>query len=210
VIRRPRFLAEQARHPYGILGRLVAFVMARETFAANVAAIGALDLRPSDHALDVGCGHGRGIQSLLETAGYVAGADPSELMAEIAVRRNAAAIKAGRARVVVADASSLPFNARTFDKALCVHVVYFWNDLDAALGEIARVLKPGGMLAMLFRDADDQAAVEQFPRDVYTFPSLTSVVAALTSVGFDADVRHVDLPAAHGYPPRLIVARRSG
>ena len=45
-MRRPRFIAEQARNARGPLGRLVAFVMARETWAQNRRAIQALDVGP--------------------------------------------------------------------------------------------------------------------------------------------------------------------
>ena len=57
-MRRPHFIAEQARHATGLLGRIVAFIMARETWAENQRAIDALDIQPTDHILDIGCGHG--------------------------------------------------------------------------------------------------------------------------------------------------------
>ncbi len=48
-MKRPRFIAEQARHAKGPLGRFVAFVMARETFAGNMRAIDALDVQPGPY-----------------------------------------------------------------------------------------------------------------------------------------------------------------
>ena len=100
-MRRPRFIAEQARNEKGLLGRLIAFVMARETFAVNMRAIDALDVQRRDHVLDVGCGHGRSLTELAERApmGRVTGADPSELMVEIAVERNRELFKARRVDV---------------------------------------------------------------------------------------------------------------
>jgi len=190
-MRRPRFIAEQARHARGLLGRVIATIMARETWSQNLRAIGALDVQPCDQVLDIGCGPGRSLAAFagLAPGGRIVGADPSELMAEIALARNRALVQQRRVDVVVAGATALPFADRSFDKALCVHVVYFWNDLAAALREIARVLKPGGRLALVFRTSADEAAVRSFPAEVYRFPALADVVTALEGAGFAIDTQ---------------------
>lgn len=128
-MRRPRFIAEQARHARGPLGRLIAFIMARETWRENQRAIDALEVRETDHVIDIGCGHGRSLGALAARAasGRVVDVDPSDLMTEIVVTRNKALVKAGRVKVIVASAADLPFAVDTFDKALCVHVIYFWR-----------------------------------------------------------------------------------
>ncbi len=206
-MRRPRFIAEQARHAKGLLGRLVAFVMARETFAENMRAIDALDVQPRDHVVDIGCGHGRSLEALAERAskGRVAGADPSELMVEIAVERNRKLIKARRVDVAIAAVDALPFADNAFDKALCVHVIYFCENLDAALREIARVLKPGGRLALVFRTDADKAAVRAFPAEVYCFRPFAEVSAALKNVGFTT----VERRTVSGREPVLVIAIKS-
>lgn len=208
-MRRPRFIAEQARHATGPIGRLIAFIMARETWAQNVRTIEALGVAEDDHVLDVGCGPGRSIAALASLApqGHVVGVDPSELMAEVAVRRNRRLVKARRAEVIVASAASLPFSDDTFDKALCVHVIYFWNDLDAAFKEIARVMKPGARFALLFRTSADEKAVKAFPAEVYRFPSLTEVVAPLEAAGFAVDHKN-DLCCEPQTTPVLLVATK--
>ena len=63
-MRRPRFIAKQARHARGLLGRLIAFIMSRETWIENQRAIEALGIEESDHVLDIGCGPGRGLAAL--------------------------------------------------------------------------------------------------------------------------------------------------
>ena len=148
-MRRPVFIAQQARNAKGILGWIIASLMAHETWAQNRRAIDALGVARGDHVLDIGCGPGRSLATLANLApeGRVVGADPSSLMAELAVRRNSTLVRARRVEIVMASATSLPFADAAFDKALCVHVLYFWNDLDRAFAEIARVLKPGGKLA---------------------------------------------------------------
>lgn len=207
-MRRPRFIAEQARHAKGPLGRFIAFVMARETWAQNVQAIDALEIAHGDHVLDIGSGPGRSIAELAARApgGRIVGIDPSELMADIAVRRNAKLVKARRAEILVASAASLPFADESFDKALCVHVIYFWNDLDTAFREIARVMKPGGRFALLFRTSADERAVSAFPAEVYNFRALRDVVAPLEAAGFAVDTRQDVCDA--GTPALLIAAKR--
>jgi ubiquinone/menaquinone biosynthesis C-methylase UbiE len=208
-MRRPRFIAEQARHARGPLGRLIAFIMARETWAENQRAIDALDLRDADHVIDVGCGHGRSLAVLAArtTRGSVVGVDPSDLMAEIAVARNRAPVKAGKIKVLIGSAADLPFAAETFNKALCVHVIYFWRDMATNLREIARVLKPGGRLVLVFRTNADQAIVQSFPADVYRFRALADVSAALESSGFA--VEEDAGQAQHAAPVLLVATRRA-
>jgi SAM-dependent methyltransferase len=196
-MRRPRFIAEQARHAHGPLGRLIAFIMARETWGENQRAIAALDLRPSDHVLDIGCGHGRSLAMLAANASSVVGVDPSDLMAEIAVTRNRTLVKAGRVRVMIASAADLPLADSLFDKALCVHVIYFWKDLRASFREIARVLKPG------------VAAVEAFPADVYAFRPRADVIAALRAAGFDIGEAAAQGPDNGGTPTLVVATKRS-
>jgi ubiquinone/menaquinone biosynthesis C-methylase UbiE len=167
------------------LGRLIAFIMARETWGQNLRAIDALDIGRSDHILDVGCGHGRSLTELSTRAvtGRIVGVDPSELMIEIAAQRNRALIEAARVEVVLATVDSLPFLNDTFDKVLCVHVLYFWKDLDASVREIARVLKPGGRVGLVFRTKADLAAVASFPPEIYRFPALAEVTEAVEDAG---------------------------
>lgn len=205
LLRRPHAIAEQARNAHGLLGRLIAFIMARETWAENQRAIAALDIRDGDHVLDVGCGHGRSLAALAARtpSGRVVGTDPSVLMTEIATRRSRDLIKQRRVAVAVAGVEALPFEDASFDRALCVHVVYFWKDLDKAMREVARVLKPGAQLALILRTSADAVAAKRFPAEVYRFWSLDDVLAALKAAGFTPDV--VD----HGREPALLVMRKS-
>lgn len=184
-MRRPRFIAEQARNARGPLGRLVAAIMALETRAQNLRAIEALQVRPGDHVLDIGCGPGRALSELAAKAhrGRAVGADPSTLMAGMAADRNRRLVREGRVAVAVACAEALPFPDASFDRVLCVHVVYFWPDIGTALQEILRVLKPGGRLVLLFRTSADPASGRSFPPEVYRFRALEDVAATARRTG---------------------------
>ena len=189
-MRRPRFIAEQARRAEGPLGRLIAWVMARETWRENLSAIDALQIAPADHVLDVGSGHGRSLGLLAERAarGRVVGADPAPLMCEIAAARNRALVRAGRVALECTSAEQLPFTHAQFDKVLCVHVAYFWRDLAGALREMARVTKPGGRLALVARTAANPAT-RAFPEEVYRFPTSYELLSAARAAGFAAELQ---------------------
>jgi SAM-dependent methyltransferase len=92
-----------------------------------------------------------------------------------------------------------------FDKALCVHVLYFWKDAEVSLREIGRVLKPGGHLALLFRTNADLKAIASFPAEIYSFPRVADVRTALERAGMDV---HVAGDGANE-PALLLATKRS-
>ena len=85
-MRRPAFIARHARKPEGLLGRLLARVTSYETRAHNLATLQALDLQPTDHVLELGCGLGRAVAKVAQivTEGVVTGVDHSEVVVEAA------------------------------------------------------------------------------------------------------------------------------
>jgi ubiquinone/menaquinone biosynthesis C-methylase UbiE len=62
-----------------------------------------------------------------------------------ALRRNVSAVEAGTVRLVRAGAESIPFPDREFQGVLAVNSMQLWR-LEAAVGEVARVLAPDGAL----------------------------------------------------------------
>lgn len=201
-MRRPRFIAEQARHARGPLGRLIAFIMAFENWGENQRAIDALAIDSGDHILDVGCGPGRSLAEMAARSprGRAVGVDPSDVMVASALRRNRRLVGARRVDVERAGVEALPFPDAVFDKALCVHVIYFWKDPAAPFQEIARVLKPGGRLVVVLRTNADGAALQAFPAEVYRFPALAAVTAALEAAGFGLAA----MDTARGEDPSLV------
>ena len=186
-MRRPAFIARQSSNPTGTLGRVLAWIMARETAGLNERAVELLTVQPTDRVLEVGFGHGRTIErtARLATDGLVAGIDVSESMTAVATRRNRAAVAAGRVDLRTGDSNSLPFEAATFDKALAVHTLYFWDDPDACLRELRRVLRDDGRLVLGFTPKGNPRTAS-FPSDIYTFHSDDEVRAMLEASGFGA------------------------
>lgn len=94
-------------------------------------------------ALDVGCGGGLLAEEFAAMGCAVTGIDPSE--ASLAVARAHAAQAGLRIHYQRGYAGALPFADATFEIAWCCDVLEHLPDWGAALGEIARVLKPGGI-----------------------------------------------------------------
>ena len=188
--------------------RALAF-MEREPSVYRRRAIKALGLASADHVLDIGCGAGRSLAEIAAEApdGCVFGADSSDLLAQMALRRNRHLVEAHRADVVVASAASLPFEDGAFDKALCLDAIYFWNDLSQAFGEIARVMKRGGRMALIFRTSSE-TPLRAFPAEVCCFLAQADVIAPLEASGFAVETRD-ELPCMRTASPVLLVATKT-
>lgn len=99
--------------------------------------------------LDVGCGDGWSATLLAPRSRSYTGVDRSERVLEAAERRAAeTSCAAGRPRFVHADMEALPFEDDGFDTVLLFHVLPHAEAPSRALSEAARVLRPGGRLAI--------------------------------------------------------------
>jgi SAM-dependent methyltransferase len=119
-------------------------------------AFDALDVKPNDHVLDVGCGSGAvAIQFCQHTNGQnpLTAMDLSPYLvgeARIAAERAGAA---GRIRFEEGSAEALPFPENSFDAAYTVTVLEECN-AAMALAELVRVVKPGGRAAVIVRGVE--------------------------------------------------------
>ena len=136
--------------PQGALGRLGGIIMARTNAECGAWVTELLEILPTESVLEVGFGPGIVIQRLSNLAGHVAGIDPSREMVRQARARNAGAIEGGRVDLRRGGVDSLPFDRNTFDKAIAINSMQVWPDTIAGLGEIRRVLRPGGRIGLGF------------------------------------------------------------
>jgi len=100
---------------------------------------------PTDaRVLDVGCGSGWATRSFAEKAlgGRVVGIDIADEMIKLA-RETSSSVS--NVEFKVASAENLPFRNAEFTHAFSMESLYYYADLPAALGEIRRVLGPGGL-----------------------------------------------------------------
>ena len=105
-------------------------------------------LAPSDRVLDLGCGEGRhviaaSLQPGVEAVGVDLGFD--NLVSTREKFEEFAGDTGATIRLASANALSLPFADNYFDKVICSEVLEHIPDYRAALLEIDRVLKPGGL-----------------------------------------------------------------
>jgi 2-polyprenyl-3-methyl-5-hydroxy-6-metoxy-1,4-benzoquinol methylase len=91
--------------------------------------------------LDAGCGVGYGLE-VLATAGAasVTGVDIDEGAVERARERRVAG------EILTGDLRKLPFEDESFDVVVCFETIHHVADGERALGELHRVLRPGGLL----------------------------------------------------------------
>lgn len=152
--------------------------------------LGAAEIQPADHVLDIGCGSGMAIKLLSGIAvdGFVAGIDYSQEMVQQALRRNAWAIQAGRVAIRHANVSALPYDDDSFDKVIAVESFYFWPEPLANLREVRRVLRPGGLVAPAMEgskeSADPQRMAVLAARMGFPIYSGVEMEDMLTSAGF--------------------------
>lgn len=186
-MRRPTWIARQSAKPSGAIGRVIAWIMARETAELNDHAVRLLSLKPSDSVLEVGFGHGHTVERIAAAVprGRVAGIDHSEAMTRLATQRIRRAAPAVCVDLRTGDCASLPFASHLFDKALSVHTIYFWIDPLACLREVRRVLRPGARFVLGFTPSGSSRSAG-FPADVYTFYDDEEVRALLTDAGFES------------------------
>ncbi len=192
-------MAQQARRPNGLFGRLFGFSMSRINRQANAWTLSQLDLRPTDDVLEIGYGPGQAIQLVCAevTAGRICGIDFSETMMQAAASRNEEAIEEGRVELRVGDAAALPYPDASFDKVFCVNVIYFWPRPQQQLAEILRVLRPGGTLAIYMGDAEEMGGVKITQTGVFDLYPAEKVMDMLKEVGFMSQ-RHATSAISQG------------
>lgn len=185
-MKRPEFIARLARHPSGLLGRLLARLMAAETAPENEFGLRLLDLQADDAFLEIGFGHGKslGKAATIVQRGFLAGVDLSPDMLRMAARNNRDFLAKGNMELKQADSAGIPYEDQRFTKLFSVNTIYFWSDPNADFREIFRVLKNGARFVLGFHLRDDRVLAE-FPPSIYRFYSLDEVEAYLRKAGFD-------------------------
>jgi demethylmenaquinone methyltransferase/2-methoxy-6-polyprenyl-1,4-benzoquinol methylase len=204
---------------YDLINRLMTFGLDQSWRRTTITA---LALPADATVLDLACGTGD-LCRLAARAGYrVVGADLSAGM--LAANHRARAL-------VQADCGRLPFPDGTFDGLVCGYALRNFTDLAAALNETARVLRPGGRLAVLEVDAptspalragyhiwfdkvvpalggalSDQDAYHYLPRSVAYLPASSELRRLLIAAGYSA----VGIRPLAGGLSQLVTATKAG
>lgn len=108
--------------------------------------------KPGERLLDIGVGPGllaHDLARLVGETGRVTGLDTAPAMIKMARTRLAAL---PQAECVTGDATALAFPEGSFDAAVSTQVYEYVADMEKALGELGRVLRPGGRVLILDTD----------------------------------------------------------
>lgn len=166
-------------------------------------ALAAIAVGPGDRVLDLACGTGDLAEQAAARGARVVGIDFAREMLRGAERRGVSA------RFAQGDALALPLPAASLDAAVCGFALRNFTALPAVFAELARVLAPGGRIALLDVDRppsrivaaghsfyfdrvvpriggwlSDRAAYAYLPRSTSYLPPEAELLALLRDAGF--------------------------
>ncbi len=155
------YRAQVRDHYDGVAGALTAatgFLTGHEALAGKLIRPECFDVRGCKRILDAGCGNGRYSKFLLKSAdpdAVLTSFDYSRQMLHRARKR----LQTPRVTQVAADLTRLPYADQSFDAAVCGWVLEHLPDPRPGLGELARVLRPGGKLLLMVTEDTFNGAV---------------------------------------------------
>lgn len=144
-----------------------------------------LDWTGAEAVIDVGRGSGAYGPALRCRAGRIVGLDLSIGMLQSG--------GAGPSAPVVGDAQHLPVTEETFDVVLAAHMLYHVPDIDLALRELRRVLRPGGAALLVANGSADKQEIRDLWQDAAdaVTGSTISLPAWTRRFSIDADLEMV-------------------
>lgn len=173
----------------------VAGPLDRQLSPLGLAAIDALDPRPGEWILDVGCGAGQTLLQLADRvgpSGRVVGIDREPKLLEVAAAR-----AAGFAQVsfLQSDAQTATFPDRRFDRLYSRFGVMAFADPVTAFGNLREALRPRARLAFTCWRSIEENELDWLPlrasgfeqladRAPFRFADVDRVTATLTAAGF--------------------------
>lgn len=165
-------------------------------------AVSLLELEPSDHVLDVGCGAGYSTALIASrvSAGLVVGVDRSALMFGMAQRRLKRELAARRVTLVCADAAQLPRFDVSFDKVAAIDALDL-ADPQPVLRSLHAHMTPGGRIVVVLQPRE--------PGNEAVGPQRLAVRMAdgLSAAGFERP--HAHFHGSAGRTPCVCVVARA-
>ncbi len=164
----PAYVREQYTTEAGLAARKAVYKEVTGPDARNIAFDAVAAVAPRS-VLEVGCGEGELAERMQrELDAEVVAIDQSERMVELTGARSVDAR--------LADVRDLPFEDGSFDGAVAAWVLFHVENVDRALAELARVLRPGGRLVAVTNFSDHL-------QEMWALAGLEGVFADLTFRG---------------------------
>lgn len=173
---------QNARKPKNIGGRLMLSMMNIWHNSNALWGLSHIEIPLTAEILDIGCGGGKNIANLLHRAvdGKLYGVDYSPESVKKSAKTNKEEISQGRAKIIHADVSSLPFEDEKFDIVTAFETIYFWPDLFHDFMEVRRVIKKGGIF-LICNEAARPEGFEKWTKmldmPIYTKNDLSKTLA---------------------------------
>jgi SAM-dependent methyltransferase len=174
-------------------------VAASKIPARIVWAVDTLGVKPLEHVLEIGCGHGFAVALLCDqpSRGRLTAIDRSRKMIEAAQKRNRAAVAARKVQFETVALADADLARQRFSRIFAINVDLFWIDPSRELPVVRRLLKPGGALYLFYRP----------PSPAQVRPVATKLSRNLEAGGFAVD--QVIAGRAPGAGRLCVVARQA-
>lgn len=162
----PSYVRAQFASEEGLATRAELYLHGADGIDARDVVVAELRKRQPRYVLEVGCGWGELAERVeCDVDAKVVALDLSPRMVELACGRGVDAR--------VGDVQELPFGDSAFDAVVAAWMLYHVPELDRALAEIARVLRPGGALVAVTNGRDDLAELWELVGRDLSFRELT-------------------------------------
>ena len=155
-------LSKQLACPTGELGIQTGHLMHRTNFSMTKTTIDLLSLSENDSVVEIGHGNGNHMPYLMSRVKNLnyRGFEISKTMNEEARRINSEWIERKHAEFILYNGRTFPLEDSTVDKIYSVNNLYFWEQPEKFMKELARILIPAGQLNVAF---GDKAIMDKLP-----------------------------------------------
>jgi SAM-dependent methyltransferase len=214
----PATIARQLRKPSGKLAARVGRAMNRSNSPLYDFLMEVMDPQPGEHILEIGFGNGKMFPQLFryQPEVRITGLDYSDAMVRSASHHNDKAIRSGRLDLHLGSSDHMPFKDQSFDKVFCINVLYFWDNPGVHLGEVLRVLKPGGTFLPVIRSRESLKLVP-FTKYGFLLREDHEWADIISAAGFaDTDIRRYAEPSLEFNDKRMkpdslcIISKKAG
>ena len=181
------------RCPNGYLGEEMLDRMNDSHFVLTNWGLSFVNFNKTDIVLDIGCGGGMTINTILKSADMVYGIDYSETSVNKSIEFNKEYVDSGRANILLVNVEKMPFKDKAFDKIVTVESFYFWPDHLNNLKEVRRILKDNGEFVLIADLYDNGNLNEREKKAVSQYNLFNPTIAVFKDIfdkaGFNIDIK---------------------